>query len=133
MKKRSINIIFSLIVMMTLLCNTLPAYVFAENISDTQSESKQNGITEDKKEVSETKSDNATELNYMIDENGDRVELTDEIRDTIYNDEKSEETISSEEQNTGIYEADANEFFEYDEDDVTVAAENYIMDESYDS
>lgn len=49
MKKRSINIIFSLIVMMTLLCNTLPAYVFAENISDTQSESKQNGITEDKK------------------------------------------------------------------------------------
>lgn len=52
MKKRSINIIFSLIVMMTLLCNTLPAYVFAENISDTQSESKQNGITEDKKEVS---------------------------------------------------------------------------------
>ena len=95
MKKRSINIIFSLIVMMTLLCNTLPAYVFAENISDTQSESKQNGITEDKKEVSETKSDNATELNYMIDENGDRVELTDEIRDTIYNDEKSEETISS--------------------------------------
>ena len=133
MKKRSINIIFSLIVMMTLLCNTLPAYVFAENISDTQSESKQNGITEDKKEVSETKSDNATELNYMIDENGDRVELTDEIRDTIYNDEKSEETISSEEQNTGIYEADANEFFEYDEDDVTVAAENYIMDESFDS
>lgn len=134
MLKRRLNTLFSLIVMMMLICNTLPAYVFAETVSDTQSTSKLNSTDENLQDDSSIKKNpGETELNYMIDENGNKVELTDEVRDTIYNDEKSDESLSSEEKNTGIYEADADEFFEYDEGDVTVAAENYIMDESFDN
>lgn len=117
MVKRRLKAVLALVVAMMFVLQTVPMYTFAEQASgDTLVASEQaDSQTADKQ--------NESELNYMIDENGNQVDLTDEMREEIYSGDSSEDL--------GLYKADVDSFFEYDEEEVQVASDTYL-NESFD-
>lgn len=120
MVKRRLKAVLALVVAMMFVLQTVPMYTFAEQASgDTLVASEQaDSQTADKQ--------NESELNYMIDENGNQVDLTDEMREEIYSNDNEQE------QSSGYYAADTENFFAYDDKEVSVAAET-VVNETFDN
>lgn len=120
MVKRRLKAVLALVVAMMLALQA-PMYTFAEQASgDTSVESEQTSSrTADNQDESE--------LNYVIGEDGNQVDLTDEMRDEIYSEDSTEEDTS------GLYKVDTDAFFDYDESEVQAASGDVIYQESFDS
>lgn len=125
MAERRLKAVLALIVAMMFVFQTVPMYSFAEQANqDTAAEAVQ---TVDNQSDGTADDQNKSELNFMIDENGNQVDLTDEMREEIYSDNSKDANNDS----SGLYVADTDGFFEYDSDEVEVAAATEI-DETFD-
>lgn len=110
MAKKSLKAVFSLVVALMFVLQTVPLYSFAES-----------GLNAADNQTTAADDNNSSELNYMIDENGNQVELTDEMREEIYSDDDT----------SGLYAADSENFFQYDDGEVELAAD-YMLNETFD-
>lgn len=114
MAKGRFKAVLSLVVALMFVLQTVPMYALAQDAEDAVS-------AVDTNTVVSSEDENTTELNFMIDENGNQVDLTDEMREEIYNGDDSETTAS--------YAADVDGFFEYEEDEVFVAADTVVNED----
>ena len=125
MANKRLKAVFALIVAMMFVFQTVPMYSFAEQANqDTAAEAVQ---TVDNQSDGTADNQDESELNYMIDENGNKIELTDEMREEIYKGDSD----NSESSASGFYAADVDSFFEYDDDEIVTAAK-YEINETFD-
>lgn len=121
MVRKKLKAILALLVAMLFVLQAVPMYTFAAEANDDASAAQVQ--TNDEQTTEEADATDEDELNFVIDENGDYVELTDELRTEIYAGE-DEDTEAS-----GYYAADIDGFFSYDDGEVQVATEDvYSMD-----
>lgn len=108
MAKKSLKAVLSLVVALMFVLQTVPMYSFAENAQSTDYTAQ----TADNQGADES---NTKELNYVIDDNGNQVDLTDEMREQIYSGD-----------DTGLYSADSDSFFDYEDGEVEIATETML-------
>lgn len=117
MAKKILKAVLSLVVAFMFVFQTVSMVSFAEPAEEAVEIADNQSVTADDA--------NSSELNYVIDENGEKSELTDEMREEIYSGDETEEASS------GLYVADADSFFQYEDGEVELAAD-YILDETFD-
>ena len=125
MAKRRLKAVLALVVAMLFVFQTVPMYSFAEQANQNAEVKTEQTVSNQTDKAADNQDE--TELNYMIDENGNQVDLTDEMREKIYNDDSA----STDGESSGLYAADTDSFFEYDSDEVEVAA-SYELVETFD-
>lgn len=126
MVRKKLKAILALLVAVMFVLQAAPMYSFAE-----ESAKDAGTVTAEQpsEQAQETANDeNEVLLNYAIDENGNKVELTEDA------DTGADEDVAatSAPESDSLYKADAEGFFQYDEEDVTLEAENVIYSETFD-
>ncbi len=103
MLRKKLSAVLALLVSLALVLTAAPIYSFAEE-ADAQAPAQ-----------TETQEDSTVEedVSYMIDADGNKTELTDEMREEIYADEESEDS--------GLDAVDEEAFFDREDGEVTVA------------
>lgn len=120
---KRLKAVLALLVAMMFAFQTAPMLSFAEQpVSDTEA-----GAETSAAQDAEAADDEET-LNFAVDSEGNQVELADGSSDAEY------DTVATPEpQSDGFYEADTDAFFEYDESDVTLAAERVAATYDFES
>lgn len=120
MVRGKLKAVLALLIVMTFVLQVAPIYTFAAN--ETAQGVSFTDENVDKEADKTTTNEDETQLNYIIDENGDKAELTDEIRESIDNEESP-----------ALIVADAEGFYQYDADEVTLAGDQDVkLNETFD-
>lgn len=120
MVRGKLKAVLALLIVMTFILQAAPIYTFANNETEQSITLADNNV--DDKADESAANENETQLNYVIDENGNKAELTDEMREAIDNEESNSNS-----------KLDIESFYQYDEDEVSLAGDQVVkLNETFD-
>ncbi len=116
MVRKRLKAVLALLVATMFLLQAAPMYSFADE-AETSPTAEQ---------TQETENTDSEVLNFAIDDEGNKVDLPED-----YSDADGDTVATAEPASGGFYEADTDAFFEYDENEVTLAAEEVAYETDF--
>ena len=126
MVRKKLKAILALLVAVMFVLQAAPMYSFAE---ESAKDAGTVTAEQQSEQAQETANDeNEVLLNYAVDENGNKVELPEGVDSGA----DSDAVATPEPVSENLYKADDTNFFQYDEGDVSLSAENVVFNETFD-